>query len=149
MSKKKPLPPTYFMTSLILEIGLHFVVPINQLYRTPYRYLGIIPIIFGIVLNLWTDNLFKKKETTVKPFEKPSAFIKNGPFRISRHPMYLGMVAILLGGAFVLGSITAFIFPVLFFIAMEIVFIRHEEISLEETFGQTYLDYKKTVRRWI
>jgi len=63
--------------------------------------------------------------------------------------MYLGMIAILLGGAIVLGSITAFFFPILFFIAMEIVFIRYEEISLEEIFGQTYLDYKKQVRRWL
>jgi len=144
-----PLPPTYFNSCLILEIGLHFIAPISQLINTPYRYLGTILIIFGIVINLWTDNLFKKNDTTVKPFEKSSALIKNGPFRISRHPMYLGMVAILLGGAIVLGSITAFFFPILFFIAMEIVFIRYEEISLEEIFGQTFLDYKKQVRRWL
>ena len=143
------LPPTYFIISLLLSVGLHFVFPVKKVIYPPYTYLGIVFIIFGIVLNIWSDSLFKKKKTTVKPYENPAEIETSGPFRISRHPMYLGMVAILLGVAIVLGSLITFVFPVLFVILMEIMFIPLEEKNIEKVFGKKYLEYKKKVRRWI
>ena len=116
---------------------------------SPYIYLGIIFIFFGGLINIWTDNLFKGRKTTVKPFDPPAFLEVRGPFRISRHPMYLGMCAILLGTAILLGSIVTFFSPFVFIVLMEILFIPMEEKSLENEFGQEYLNYKKRVRRWI
>jgi len=149
MKQSKLLLPTYFFIFLLLTIGLHFVLPLIQLIYAPYKYIGILLLVIGIWLNIWADGLFKKKNTTVKPFEKSSALILEGPFRFSRHPMYLGMVIALLGVAIILGSLITFLVPIAFFITMQIVFIRHEEKALEQTFGQEYLDYKKRVRSWL
>jgi protein-S-isoprenylcysteine O-methyltransferase Ste14 len=135
--------------SLLLSVGLHFALPVTRVIVSPYRYLGIVLIGFGVVVNLWTDSLFKKHKTTVKPYESPTHLEVSGPFRISRHPMYLGMVAILLGIAIALGSLVTFVFPIVFVILMETMFIPFEEKNLEEVFGRKYLDYKKNVRRWI
>ena len=63
--------------------------------------------------------------------------------------MYLGMLAILLGTAIFLGSITVLIPPVVFIIIIERLFIPVEEKNLEKKFGNKYLEYKKRVRRWI
>jgi len=63
--------------------------------------------------------------------------------------MYLGMVVILIGAAILLGSISAFISPFVFFIIMNGTFIPHEEKALEEAFGQDFVDYKRRVRCWI
>jgi len=147
--KSKLEPPIYFLIYLLLTIGLHFILPVIQLIHTPYKFIGILLLGIGIWLNMWTDGLFKKKNTTVKPFEKSSALILEGPFRFSRHPMYLGMVIVLLGVAIILGSLITFLVPIAFFITMQIVFIRHEEKALEQTFGQEYLDYKNRVRCWL
>lgn len=147
--KKRLLPPAYLKISLILAMGLHFILPIVQLVHSPYRYIGILLVGIGIWLNVWADGLFKRRATTVKPFEESSALILDGPFRFSRHPMYLGMVVGLLGVAFILGSLVAFFMPVLFFIIMSIAFIPYEEKAMEETFGKDYLDYKVHVRPWI
>lgn len=147
--KNKILPPTDFIIFLLLSIILHFIFPIKRIVFSPYSYLGIVLIIFGIVMNIWSDSLFKKKKTTVKPYENPAVLEISGPFQISRHPMYLGMPAILLGVSLMLGSIIAFIFPFLFVIVMEIKFIRFEEKNLEKIFGKKYLEYRKKVRRWI
>ncbi len=149
MKQSKLLPPTYFFIFLLLTIGLHFILPIMQLIYAPYRFIGILLLGIGFWLNMWADGLFKKKNTTVKPFEKSTSLILEGPFRISRHPMYLGMVIALLGMAIILGSLITFLVPIAFFITMQIVFIRHEERALEQTFGQKYLDYKKRVRSWL
>ena len=147
--QSKILPPTYFYLLLILSIIFHFLLPLVVIIKPPLSYLGIIPIILGIYLNIWTDKLFKTKKTTVKPYEKPSQLITEGPFKISRHPMYLGMLLILLGIAIILGSIITFIFPILFILFMEILFIPFEEKNLKEIYKRNYINYRKRVRRWV
>jgi len=147
--KSKIMPPTVFFIFLLAQIGVHFVVPVTRVIAAPYRYLGIVPIVLGIVLNIWADALFKKKATTVKPYEAPSKLEFSGPFRISRHPMYLGMAAILFGTAVALGSLTDFVFPMAYVIITDFIFIRFEEMNLERIFGEEYLEYKRNVRRWI
>lgn len=147
--QSKILPPTYFYLLLILSIIFHFLLPLVVIIKPPLSYLGIIPIILGIHLNIWTDKLFKTKKTTVKPYEKPSQLITEGPFKISRHPMYLGMLLILLGIAIILGSIITFIFPILFILFMEILFIPFEEKNLKEIYKRNYINYRKRVRRWV
>lgn len=147
--KTKLQPPAYFFAFLILLIGLHFALPVTRVIVSPYRYLGVVLIVFGVFLNLWTDSLFKKHKTTVKPYESPTYLETSGPFQISRHPMYLGMVTILVGIAIALGSLVTFVLPMVFVILMETMFIPFEEKNLEEVFGRQYLDYKKNVRRWI
>ena len=71
-----------------------------------------------------------------------------GPYRISRHPIYLGMAMILIAVAVLAGSVTPLLVVPLFVGIMATWFVPAEEKMLEETFGQEYLDYKKRVRCW-
>ena len=145
---KKLLPPNFLLIYLLLEIILYFVFPL-WFIPIPYRIVGILFIILGVVLNLWADNLFKKGKTTVKPDKIPTRLITNGSFRISRHPMYLGFVLLLLGVSILLGSLTSFTAPVLMFITLQTKFITHEENQMKKVFGEKYREYEKRVRRWI
>lgn len=146
---KRLNPPNYFLILLFLSILINFVFPIKKIILLPYSYLGIFFLVLGIILNLWTDRVFKQNKTTVKPNENPIKLITSGPFRISRNPMYLGMLFILLGAAILLGTTVTFIFPFVFFVVIEFLFIPMEERNLEKVFKNTYLDYKRKVRRWI
>lgn len=147
--KQKITPPTYFMLLLLLSIALHFILPLEKIINPPYAYSGILLIIFGIILNLWADSLFKKSKTTVSPHDTPTSLETEGPFRATRHPMYLGMAAILFGAAILMGTITPFLSPVLFIILMEALFIPAEEKNMENQFKTRHHTYKKKVRRWI
>jgi len=63
--------------------------------------------------------------------------------------MYLGMLLMLSGVAFMLGS-TGSLLPVfLFLLIIRNNFVLGEERFMEASFGQSYLDYKSTVRRWL
>ncbi len=146
---KKPLPPTYFLIYLGAAIALHFLFPVARIVQAPYTFLGLLLIVSGVVLNVWADSLFKREKTTVKPFEKPSTLVTEGPFRFSRHPMYLGFVSILLGLAVFLGSLVPFLTPVAMILTLETMFIPYEESEMEATFGEAYRHYKKRVRRWL
>ena len=138
MQQKKLLPPNYFVICFVLTILLHFVLPAIKIVYFPYNLLGLPFLLFGIWINIWTDNLFKKEDTTVKPFEDATFFITYGPFSISRHPMYLGMTAALLGISILLGSLISFVPLLIFFLIMQFYFIPVEEKSMESIFKDKY-----------
>ena len=143
------IPPVYIFLSIVIMVLLHFLLPGKKVFFLPWNILGAIPLAFGIIINLSADKSFEKNQTTVKPLEEPTMLITTGAFGISRHPMYLGFVMILLGLAIFMGSLTPYIAVLLFAIFMDIVFIRFEEKRLEENFDQDWVNYKKKVRRWI
>ncbi len=148
-TKPGPLPPTYFFLCLVAGIGLHFVFPIVQIIPWPYRLAGLIPLLLGSWITIWADQIFKQRGTTVKPHLDPSVLVTTGPFRFSRHPMYLGMTLILAGIAVLLGSAIAFVSPIAFAIVIQIKFMPMEERALERVFGVQYAEYRKRVRAWI
>jgi len=149
MGKKTPLPPTYLFTAIVVMVLLHFLFPIVEVVPYPWLLLGCVPLIFGITLNLIADKAFKQNHTTVKPFEESTSLITTGVFRLSRHPMYLGMVLILIGIAMLLGSLLSFLIIPVFAVLMDVIFIRAEENMLADKFGDTWQKYQAKVRRWI
>ena len=149
MKRKPVLPPAYLFGAIVLIVVLHFLLPINRLIPPLYNLLGLVPLFVGTLVNIHASNSFKKAGTTVKPFEPSSTLVTNGPYRFSRHPMYLGMTLILAGLAVLLGSVTPVLVVPVFAWLMDRRFIVAEEQALEETFGEAYLEYKRHVRRWI
>lgn len=72
-----------------------------------------------------------------------------GSYRYTRNPMYMGMFLMLAGVAFLFGSTGAFLPVFLFVLIIRNNFVLGEERFLEASFGQQYLNYKSTVRRWL
>jgi protein-S-isoprenylcysteine O-methyltransferase Ste14 len=110
---------------------------------------GIVLLVFGVLLNLMADREFRAHQTTVKPFEAPSALITSFPFSISRHPMYLGMVLVLAGVAMLLGTVSCLVPVVAFTCVVAGVFIPVEERMMAETFGDDWERYRSKVHRWL
>ena len=94
---------------------------------------------------------FLRHRTTVDPVrvERAQHLVVDGPNRLTRNPMYLGLTGLLLAHAIARRSPSALI-PLAGFVWL---IDRHqipaEEKALEERFGQDYLDYKETVPRWL
>ena len=149
MTSKRVLPPTYLLAFIVLMIALRFLLPMAMIVPFPWSLFGLVLLAAGILINLIADKAFTKANTTVKPFEESAVLITDGAFRISRHPMYLGFVLILIGIAIIMGTLTPFFAIPVFAALMDIVFIRAEERMLEDTFGRTWLEYTRGVRRWI
>lgn len=146
---KTPIPPLYFLILLLASIGLGIYLPIVKVRPTAYRYVGIVAIVIGVVLNSWADSMFKKNKTTVKPHLEPTALLTSGPFRFTRNTMYLGMTLVLVGVSVCVESLSAFVSPLLFFVISDRSFIPLEEASMGAVFGHSYMEYKQRVRRWV
>jgi len=139
----------YFLLLLALSIVSHFVFPVRVLLQPPFTFIGILIIGAGVLLALWSRALFLRNRTPLSPYESPAVLITTGPFRFSRNPVYLAMAAILFGSAVVMGTLVSFVFPVLFIVIIELLFIPDEERRLEEIFGEEYREYMRKVRRWV
>lgn len=147
--KIKISPDGYFLILLVMSLLFHFIFPIKKIIIYPYSLIGIILIITGILIVFVTNSILLKKRTSIKPLEIPSALITSVPFKLSRNPIYLGMTITLFGVEAILGSLSPFIFPIIFAIIINSSFIPIEENNLERLFGEKYLDYKTKVNRWI
>lgn len=145
----RPLPPTYFLASLCLMLGLHFLAPVAQAPPSPWRLSGLIAVAVGLWLNVAADRAFKAHDTTVKPFELSQVLVTDGVFRFTRNPMYLGMVLILIGVAVSLGTLSPFLACAAFAALLHFRFILVEERMLAATFGPRWEAYRKRTRRWI
>lgn len=131
--------------------ALHRWLPLGQLIATPWNYLGAIPVVIGRAISVAAGTSFRQARTTFDPFKprETSSLVTAGVFQVSRHPMYLGMVLLLIGWALWLGTVSPWLVLPLFVIFISAVHIVPEERALEELFGETYLSYRHKVRRWI
>lgn len=105
----------------------------------------------GLAIVAIAIGAFIKARTTINPMkpDKAEKLVINGLYRISRNPMYLGMLLLLLGWAAYLQNILSLAPVVLFVVTMTLFQIRPEEKALRKKFGPDYDAYCNRVRRWI
>ena len=94
---------------------------------------------------------FGRAKTTVNPMkpEKSAALVRSGVYRITRNPMYVGMVFILLAWAAYLASPWALFGPLVFAAYITRFQIKPEERVLAARFGGEFTSYQARVRRWL
>ena len=94
---------------------------------------------------------FVSARTTVNPL-KPgaaSSLVTTGLYRLTRNPMYLGDLVILIGWAVFLSNAVSFLLLPVFVLYINRFQIRPEEKALAGIFGAGYAAYRSRVRRWV
>ncbi len=142
-------PPLLYQCAILLMVVFHLLFPIAKIIPFPFNLVGVSVFILGAWIALRAKRLFQQTNTPIKPTASPILLHKNGFFRFTRNPMYLGITIALVGIAILLGSIITFVFPLLFLLIMNFVFIPHEEKLLQSAFGEQFVEYKNDVPRWI
>ena len=132
----KLLPPVWFFASLIAMATLHFMVPVARIIPQPWNWLGLLPLVAGIVIGFSSVGLFVRRHTGVVPFTPVTTLVTTGPYRFTRNPMYLGLVLALIGVAALLGTLTPWLVIPAFAWWIRRRFILQEEAMLEGKFGE-------------
>ena len=120
-----------------------------RLFDWPGRAVGAVAVLGGLVLTLWTLRLFKHADTTHHPYGRPAVFVKGGPYRFTRNPMYLGVTIFVLGVGVLVGTPALMLCWLAFAWIIDARFIPREERALEKQFGDDYEEYRSQVRRWL
>ena len=144
-------PPYLVFLGLIISFLLEFLVDRNQIFENSMisRFLGIILTIGAILLFLKSVRIFNLRKEKIHPRSISTQIFKDGPFRFSRNPIYLAMLILLIGVGLTLNSFWFLYSGLVVAIMLHYGVIIPEENYLEKEFGKDYLEYKKTVRRWL
>ena len=111
---------------------------------------GLVCLALGVTLFVACLRLFAGEgEGTLAPWDPPRALVVSGPYRWVRNPMISGVIAVLLGEAFLLRSLPHLAWAV-FFAALNLVYIPLvEEPGLTRRFGDAYRRYCENVPRVV
>lgn len=111
---------------------------------------GIILMILGGTLCLICILVFIiRGKGTPAVFDPPTEFVAVGPYKYVRNPMYIGAFILLIGFGVFHHSISILILCVVLFLLFHLFVVFVEEPQLEKRFGESYLEYKKVIRRWV
>lgn len=137
---------------LLVASGLYVngLIPSSEVMKLRFQSLGIVLFVLGMCTDLFCVIIFFRMGTEIIPASSRNKhLLVDGPYKITRNPMYVGMIFSQFGIAFYIGTIPMFLVPVVFICLINFVFIPFEEAKMLRQFGEQYLDYKRRVRRWI
>lgn len=147
MNKFPDLPPIWLLGAVALVWALGRWLP---LWRLEGLWAPGAALIFaGVVLIVWSALWFKRKRTSIEPGQKPKALIFEGPYRLSRNPIYLGMAVILTGAVVWAGAVSGLLVLPGFIAIITRRFIWWEEAALTAAFGAEAEAYLAATRRWV
>ena len=132
----------------MVQQALHFLAPGPTLLPPPLHLLGVPLAAAGVLLHAWAWRHFRRRGTPLDTLAEPPALVTDGPFRLSRNPMYLGGVVILSGLAALYATATPWLVPPAFLGVASRAFVRPEERLLALRFGGAWDAYRGRVGRW-
>jgi protein-S-isoprenylcysteine O-methyltransferase Ste14 len=145
-----PIPPPTLALALLVGAGiLGIFLPVPAISIPMHLTIGVLLIALGIGIAGAGFAAFKQAGTPVRPGANPTQFVMSGPYRITRNPMYLGLLIFTIGWFFVAASPYFLIPPVIFFWMINFRQIPFEERLMVDRFGESYTAYCKRVRRWL
>lgn len=146
------IPPVVvtLIIGLLMFILAKFL-PFGDFSFTGRIYLMYVLLGLGALIGLWSLVQFFNKKTSVNPLAPDSAtkLVSGGIYSITRNPMYLSLLLLLLAWGLFLGNAFNTLLAAAFVSYMNRYQIKPEEEALEKIFGNEFLAYKIKVRRWF
>ncbi len=142
-------PPRIAAALLGVAAAIHWLAPLLAPHLYSSIYLGGVLASEGFAIMMWAWWQFQQRKVAICPTQATEHLITDGVYRISRNPMYLGMVLMLIGAAAYFGSLPFYVAAIVYLFILDRVFCRYEEDKLVTAFGHEYDEYRSKVRRWL
>jgi protein-S-isoprenylcysteine O-methyltransferase Ste14 len=146
------IPPLVIVAILTIAMwGISMVTPLLVISTLYHVYAVIALALLGGMFTIAGVISFRQAKTTINPMkpESTSSLVSAGIYKVTRNPMYVGMLFLLMAWAAFLSSPGALISPLAFFLYIDRFQIAPEEIVLLGIFGNEYSDYQTRVHRWL
>jgi protein-S-isoprenylcysteine O-methyltransferase Ste14 len=118
--------------------------------RRPGTALGWVSIVVGVVVLGWcVREFYRAGRGTLAPWRPPIQLVTSGLYRLSRNPMYLGVLAIVLGWALLTGSTSLGWYALILAIGFHLRVLFFEEPTLARSFPSQWAEYSRRVARWL
>ncbi len=142
-------PPLIYLGFLVLGVALDYLWPVGLGVGAVGVPTGAALFVLGGVIAVTAIRQFRRAGTNFKTHEPSTAIVTGGLYRYSRNPIYVALGLAYLGIAVAVDGLwaAALLVPTLAVVRYGV--IAREERYLEGKFGDEYLRYKASVRRWL
>jgi protein-S-isoprenylcysteine O-methyltransferase Ste14 len=124
-------------------------IPWTGGWASPVAVVAAVVVLSGVTVLLDAFVRFARADGTPAPPMPTAHLVVVGPYRFVRNPMYLAVLAIILGQALLFGSGGALLYAGIVLLAV-VLFVRaYEEPTLELEYGDEYREYRRNVRGWL
>jgi protein-S-isoprenylcysteine O-methyltransferase Ste14 len=142
-------PPLYAVAGLGAAYAL-------QVWATPpwavpvaLRMAGAAIALLAVASAVWAVATLLRRGTPFDPYQPTTALVSQGPFRLTRNPIYLAFGLGVLGMGLAAGWWWSAATAPLVLLALDRFVVRAEERYLGGKFGAEYEAYRRAVRRWF
>ena len=99
-------PPLLYITIFLLAILIQKLLPLNKIffYTATSKIIGIIFIVIGLLFSFPALLQFVKTRNTVVTVKPANSLQTKGIYSVSRNPMYISLLLIYTGLAFIIGN---------------------------------------------
>lgn len=125
-----------------------YVMPIHWLERGGIKLTGIILLLASLLWTILAQAQMGDSWRIGIDAEHRTELVRSGVFKISRNPIFVGMMVTLLGLFFIIPNLVTLI-TLLVGVLLIGIQVRLEEEYLTRTHGEKYLEYRRNVRRWV
>ena len=143
------LPPLIPLAAIGAGFLIHLVLPVPIATAAVTIPVGCLLVVVSILLAVAAARELAKARTAFDVRKPTTTLVHRGVFRLSRNPVYLSMLLLCVGVAFLANSAALLALSLPAGSALCLLVIRKEERYLEQKFGSAYRAYKSSVRRWI
>ena len=144
-----PWPPILILAAILISVLLGLLYA-PGLPGTPIvRLLGGGLAVAAVYLVVWAIVTLIAAQTTILPHRQSSHLVTDGPFNMSRNPIYLGQLMLVTGLGFLTSNGWFLIFAILAGVGIQKLAVVREESHLLARFGAEYEFYCRRVRRWV
>ena len=142
-------PPVLLLLALVLGFAGRWLIPLRFLPDEATMPLGPLVVTASLGWFIWAVVTMRRAGASIPTSEPTEAIVVRGPYRWSRNPIYLSMVALQAGAGIWANSGWFLGFAAVSAGLLWWGVISREERYLEQKFGTAYLEYRTRVRRWV
>jgi protein-S-isoprenylcysteine O-methyltransferase Ste14 len=144
-------PPLVYVAFFFIAVWMQNHFPLTETFvrKEVPTIAGFIFIIIALPFLITSLRQFYLTKNTLVTIRPAASLQTRGIYRITRNPMYLALACIYLAITCFIGSWWNLILFPLLITVVQVYIIKREERYLTRRFGDSYLNYKKEVRRWL
>lgn len=148
-ARAKIQPPLLALIHVALTYILAWLLPLPLPVPPLLQIAGFVLVIFGFLLGLGALSAIRRARKTHTHKGPAPQLVTSGVYRLTRNPVYLGFLLILVGMSLDSGSYWGVLLAPILVILFNRLVIAQEEENLARRFGNDYTDYRGQVRRWL
>ncbi len=142
-------PPFLYGGAFVIALALRWIWPLPILGHSVAFWLGLALAVLAVMIALWGRRTMHAAGTNVNPIRPTTAIVTSGPFRFTRNPLYFAMTILYFGLTLTFNTWWGIVMLVPLLVIMHYGVVLREERYLEQKFGETYRQYRSTVRRYV